>query len=213
MLILLIDWLREILHFKVPTAFTYFSTRMIFAAGTALLMTIFLGPRFIKKLYEMKIGQSIRTVDEVPLLAELHGKKKDTPTMGGLLILFSMVASLLLWMDLGNIFTWLLLLTTLVLGWLGAADDYLKLRHKNSKGLKAKKKMLIQVSFSALIALYLLLSQMPSQGKRISALPPLKSKSSLRAMARKLSLRQRLSPPPNTSLKSTSLFSRTLSSS
>ena len=156
MLILLIDWLREILHFKVPTAFTYFSTRMIFAAGTALLMTIFLGPRFIKKLYEMKIGQSIRTVDEVPLLAELHGKKKDTPTMGGLLILFSMVASLLLWMDLGNIFTWLLLLTTLVLGWLGAADDYLKLRHKNSKGLKAKKKMLIQVSFSALIALYLL---------------------------------------------------------
>ena len=87
---------------KVPTAFTYFSTRMIFAAATALLLTIFLGPRFIKKLYELKIGQTIRSVQEVPLFAELHGKKKDTPTMGGILILFSMAVSLFLWMDLAQ---------------------------------------------------------------------------------------------------------------
>lgn len=76
--------------------------------------------------------------------------------MGGILILFSMIISMLLWMDLTNIFTLILFITTVVLGALGAADDYLKLRYKNSKGLKARYKMLIQVGFSALIALYLL---------------------------------------------------------
>jgi phospho-N-acetylmuramoyl-pentapeptide-transferase len=155
MLLFFFEWLQA-MNCKIPTAFLYFSTRMILAAATALLFTIFLGPRFIKKLYELKIGQSIRSVEEVPLLAELHGKKKDTPTMGGILILFAMAVSLLLWMDLRNVFTWILLLTTIVLGCLGGADDYLKLRYKNSKGLKARKKMVIQVGFSALVALFLL---------------------------------------------------------
>lgn len=155
MLLFILEWLRDSLDWKIPTAFTYFSTRMILAAGTSLLLTILLGPRFIKKLYELKIGQEIRSVEECPLLAELHGKKKDTPTMGGILILFSMGIALFLWMDLSNAFTWILLLTTLVLGLLGAADDYLKLRHKNSKGLKARKKMAVQLGFSALVALYL----------------------------------------------------------
>jgi len=156
MIFLFAEWLREWLHLKVPAAFVYFSTRMILAAVTSLLFTIWLGPRFIKKLYELKIGQSIRGMEECPLLAELHGKKKDTPTMGGILILSSMGASLFLWMDLRSAFTLLLLLTTVCLGALGAADDYLKLCYKNSKGLKAKKKMLCQTLFSAFVALYLL---------------------------------------------------------
>lgn len=156
MLLFLFEWLQS-LHYKVPAAFTYSSTRMILAAATALLLTIFLGPRFIKKLYELKIGQPIRSVEEVPLLAELHGKKKDTPTMGGILILFAMGVALFLWMDLRSVFTWILLFTTIVLGCLGGSDDYLKLRYKNSKGLKARKKMAIQVGFSGLIALYLLI--------------------------------------------------------
>lgn len=156
MLLWLLEYLTQTLHLKVPSAFAYFSTRMILASVTALLLTIFLGPRFIKKLYELKIGQSIRSLEEVPLLAELHGKKKDTPTMGGILILFSMAISLLLWMDLENVFTWILFLTTIALGFLGGLDDYLKLRHKNSKGLKARFKMLYLLCFSSLIALYLL---------------------------------------------------------
>lgn len=155
MILLLFNWLHH-LGIKIPLAFSYFSTRMIFAAATALLLTILLGPRFIKKLYELKIGQSIRSVEEVPLLAQLHGKKKDTPTMGGILILFSMAVSLLLWMDLGNIFTWILFVTTIFLGFLGGIDDYLKLRFRNSKGLRAKHKFLYQTGFAALIALYLL---------------------------------------------------------
>lgn len=156
MLLLLVEWLTHFSGYKMPTVFTYFSTRMILAAATALLFTIFLGPRFIKKLYEMKIGQPIRSVEECPLLAELHGKKKDTPTMGGILILSSMAVALILWMDLRSAFTLILLLTTAALGVLGGIDDYLKLRYKNSKGLKSKKKMLFQVGFSGLVALYLL---------------------------------------------------------
>jgi phospho-N-acetylmuramoyl-pentapeptide-transferase len=155
MILLLFYWFHSI-GIKIPLAFSYFSTRMIFASATALLLTILLGPRFIKKLYELKIGQSIRSVEEVPLLAELHGKKKDTPTMGGILILFSMSVSLLLWMDLTHIFTWILLLTTLFLGYLGGIDDYLKLRFRNSKGLRARYKFLLQTGFAALLALYLL---------------------------------------------------------
>lgn len=155
MMLFLFEYLQA-LGFKIPTAFLYFSTRMILAAGTSLLFVILLGPQFIKKLYAWKIGQPIRSVAEVPLLAELHGKKKDTPTMGGVLILAGIAVSLFLWMDLRSIFTVILLFTMVVLGFLGGVDDYLKLRLKNSKGLKGKKKMLIQIGFSSLVALYLL---------------------------------------------------------
>jgi phospho-N-acetylmuramoyl-pentapeptide-transferase len=155
-MLLVLDWVREAFGWKVPAAFAYFSTRMILAAATALLLTIFLGPRFIKKLYEWKIGQPIRSVEECPLLAELHGKKKDTPTMGGVLILSAMAASLLVWMDWRSVFTWILLLTTGVFGTLGAVDDYWKLRYRNSKGISARKKMAIQLAFSGALALYLL---------------------------------------------------------
>lgn len=129
---------------------------MILAAITSLVFTIFLGPIFIKKLYELKIGQQIRGKEDCPLLAELHGKKKNTPTMGGVLILFSMGISLFLWMDLANVFTLILLFSTLFLGFLGGIDDYLKLKRKNSKGLRPKFKFLAQIIFASLISLYLI---------------------------------------------------------
>lgn len=110
---------------------------------------------FIKKLYELKIGQNIRK-EECPLLGKLHAKKQDTPTMGGILILCSLVLSTILWMDFTCAFTWILLITSLVIGGLGAQDDYLKLKYKNAKGLRSKHKFLFQVVFSAAIALYLL---------------------------------------------------------
>ena len=76
--------------------------------------------------------------------------------MGGILILFSMSVSLLLWMDLANVFTWILFITTVFLGYLGGIDDYLKLRFRNSKGLRARHKFILQTGFAALIAIYLL---------------------------------------------------------
>lgn len=139
---------------KIPAAFLYSSTRMLLATLTSLFLTIVIGPRFIKKLYELKTGQSIR-VDDCPLLVELHQKKKETPTMGGILILFSMVVSLVLWMDLRSIFTLILLIATVWLGLLGGYDDYLKLKFKNSKGLSAKKKFILQNTLGLLVALYL----------------------------------------------------------
>jgi phospho-N-acetylmuramoyl-pentapeptide-transferase len=126
---------------------------MMLAALTSLLLTVFLGPRFIKRLYELKTGQSIR-VEDCPLLAELHQKKKDTPTMGGILILCSMLFSMILWMDLKSSFTLILFVTTVWLGLLGGWDDYLKMRLKNSKGVSAKKKFLLQILLGTLIALY-----------------------------------------------------------
>ncbi|NDD57951.1 MAG: phospho-N-acetylmuramoyl-pentapeptide-transferase [Chlamydiae bacterium] len=154
MLLLLIEFLHNC-GIKVPSAFTFSSTRMILSAITALFFTVFLGPAFIKKLYELKIGQSLRT-QGCPVLEQLHQKKKDTPTMGGILILTSMLFSMICWMNLKSIFTIILLLTTVVLGLLGGIDDYLKLKFKNSKGLSARKKLLVQFILGSAIATYLL---------------------------------------------------------
>lgn len=155
MIFFIIEFLKNIFSFKVPIAFEYYSTRMMLAALTSMVICIFLGPRFIKKLYEMKIGQPIR-MEDCPLLGKLHEKKRDTPTMGGALILFSMLISMFLWMNLKSVFTLILFITTVVLGLLGAYDDFLKLKYKNTKGLSGRKKLLIQAFLSSLVALYLL---------------------------------------------------------
>lgn len=155
MIYLFLQYLSLYTATKVPAAFFYSSTRMILATITTLLLTIFMGPRFISKLYSLKTGQSIR-VEDCPMLAELHQKKKETPTMGGILILVSMLIALVLWMDLRSPFTLILAIATVWLGFLGGIDDYLKMKHKNSKGLPAKKKFGLQLLFAALLGLYLL---------------------------------------------------------
>lgn len=153
MLLFLLSYLRQ--FFVVPAVFEYCSTRMALSAITSLLVTLLFGKRFIKKLYEWKVGDRVRSED-CPLLGELHRNKNDTPTMGGILILFALLVSLVLWMDLSSSFTLILLCTTLFIGLLGGADDYLKLRYKNKKGVRGKAKLLAQGSFSLLLALYLL---------------------------------------------------------
>lgn len=75
MLFLSLDFLRDCCGIKVPMVFSYYSTRMMLAALTSLLISIFFGPRFIKRLYEFKIGQTIR-MEDCPLLGQLHHKKK-----------------------------------------------------------------------------------------------------------------------------------------
>ena len=155
MILLLMKFFHDHWGLKIPMVFSYISTRMMLSSVTALIICIFLGPRFIKKLYELKIGQPIR-MEECPLLGELHHKKKDTPTMGGVLILFSMLIAMLLWMDLTHSFTLLLFITTLTLGIVGGRDDYLKLKYKNTKGLSGKKKLFSQFILGAFIAAYFL---------------------------------------------------------
>ncbi|MCB1115906.1 MAG: phospho-N-acetylmuramoyl-pentapeptide-transferase [Chlamydiia bacterium] len=173
MLYLLLQHLALQTAIKIPAAFFYVSTRMILAAMTTLFLTIFLGPRVINKLYALKTGRSIR-VEDCPVLAELHQKKKETPTMGGILILVSMLVALFLWMDLRSSFTLILALSTVWLGFVGGMDDYLKMKHKNSKGLAPKKKFFLQLLFAIFLGLYLLwppLSNALNSGEWFS--PPL----------------------------------------
>ncbi len=155
MLLFLLDYLH-IFGFKIPAAFSYSSTRMLLAAITSLMITVFFGPFFIKKLYFLKIGQAIRSSKECPVLANLHRKKKNTPTMGGVLVLFAMLLSLVLWMDLNNVFTWIMLFITVLLGALGIVDDFLKIKYKSSQGMKGKIKFLVQIIVASGLAFYLL---------------------------------------------------------
>jgi phospho-N-acetylmuramoyl-pentapeptide-transferase len=144
MIFFVIEFFRNLFSFSTPAVFSYYSTRMIFAAITSLCITVFLGPWFIKKLYELKIGQSIR-VEDCPMLGKLHEKKRDTPTMGGVLMICSLLISLFLWMDLTKTFTLILLITTVWLGIVGGYDDYLKLKYRNTAGLSMRKKLLCQL--------------------------------------------------------------------
>ncbi|MCI0381809.1 MAG: phospho-N-acetylmuramoyl-pentapeptide-transferase [Chlamydiae bacterium] len=154
MLLLFLKFLSNSYNIKIPAVFSYSSTRMLLATMTTLIFTILFGPFFIRKLYQFKTGQTIR-VEDCPLLVELHQKKRDTPTMGGSLILFSMILSLVLWMDFSSSFTLILLVVTVWLGLIGGVDDYLKMKHKNSKGLNAKKKFGLQILLSTILSLYL----------------------------------------------------------
>ncbi len=154
MFLLLFHYLTAHLGWKLPTAFTYSSTRMMLSAITTLLLTVCVGPFVIRKLYAMKTGQNIR-VEDCPPLAELHKKKKETPSMGGILILSSMLIALFLWMDIHSSFTWILALTTIWLGCIGGIDDYLKIKRRNIKGLSARKKLLSQTVLASIIGTYL----------------------------------------------------------
>ncbi len=147
MIFFIIDFLRHFLGLKIPLVFTYYSTRMMLAAITSLVLSIFLGPPVIRWLTAQKMGHANRFDDQT---------KKSTPTMGGVLILFSMASSMLLWMDLTHIFTLILFITTLSLGLLGGYDDFLKLKYKNTKGISGRKKLLLQGSIAGFVALYLL---------------------------------------------------------
>ncbi|MEN9526209.1 MAG: hypothetical protein RLY56_160 [Pseudomonadota bacterium] len=115
--------------------FSYLTMRAIMAALSALAISLLIGPWMIERLSRYQIGQVIR--EEGP---QTHFKKAGTPTMGGLLILVAILASTLLWADLGNRFVWVVLGVTALFGLVGFWDDYLKLIKKNSKGLIARYK-------------------------------------------------------------------------
>lgn len=132
---------EEGLLYKVLNIFKYHTFRAGGAALTAFVFSLLFGDRLIRKLISLKIGQPIRTAEEVNKLFELHGKKAGTPTMGGILILAAVVVSALLWAKWDNVLVWTVLFTTVGLGLLGFYDDYLKISKKNSKGVSARLKL------------------------------------------------------------------------
>ncbi|MCT4535516.1 phospho-N-acetylmuramoyl-pentapeptide-transferase [Halodesulfovibrio sp.] len=134
--------------------FKYISFRTVGALLTALVLSIALGPYFINWLKKIKCGQYIQS--EVAC----HTNKAGTPTMGGILIAFSLITSTLLWCDLSNPYVWLTLLVYTGFALVGFVDDYTKLRRKENQGLSARAKFLGQIGISA-VALYLLV-QLPA---------------------------------------------------
>ncbi len=136
--------------------FQYQTFRAAGASLTAFLLSVFFGNKVILKLTSLKLGQPIRTKEEVHKLAELHGGKTGTPTMGGILIVATVLISALLWARPTNPFVHALIFVTLTTGALGFVDDYLKVTRKNSVGVRGKVKLLVQfaVSFVAVGYLY-----------------------------------------------------------
>jgi phospho-N-acetylmuramoyl-pentapeptide-transferase len=131
--------------FKAFNVFQYITFRAVFAALTAFVLSLLFGNYTIRKLLSLKFGQPIRTADEVNKLADLHGKKAGTPTMGGILLLGSTVVSTVLWARPDNTFVWLVLASMLTAGGLGFADDYLKVAKKNSAGVRERTKLIVQL--------------------------------------------------------------------
>jgi phospho-N-acetylmuramoyl-pentapeptide-transferase len=126
--------------------FQYITFRTILSALTALVLSFVLGPFFIRHLAGRQFKQVVR--DDGP---ESHLSKAGTPTMGGALILLTILLSTLLWANLSNHYIWVVLFTTVSFGMLGFCDDYLKIARQNSKGLSAKSKYFWQ-SIIALLA-------------------------------------------------------------
>jgi phospho-N-acetylmuramoyl-pentapeptide-transferase len=136
--------------------FQYITFRAVAAATTAFLLSLVFGNFVIRRLISLKLGQPIRTKEEVHKLYELHGQKAGTPTMGGVLILGSVVISSLLWARPDNTAVWLLLFTLIYSGALGFWDDYLKVSKKNSAGISERTKLMGQGLLAAIIAAYFL---------------------------------------------------------
>ena len=124
--------------------FQFISVRAIIAGITAMLIGFFIGPRLIRFLQDFGARQAFRDKDEVGDLAELHKAKEKTPTMGGLLIFFSVVVSTILCAE-PNIYVVAALVTYSLLTIVGFTDDYLKISKKNSKGLSGRYKLLGQL--------------------------------------------------------------------
>ena len=151
MLLALANWIAaDVRAFNV---FTYITLRSVLATMTALVISFVIGPRMIRKLTEYKIGQSVR--DDGP---QTHLIKAGTPTMGGALILVSIIVTTLLWADLRNRFVWVVLLVTLGFGTVGWIDDYRKVVQRNPKGLSAGKKLVLQSLIGLVAAIYLAFS-------------------------------------------------------
>ena len=145
-------WLAEYLtqYFSFFNVFSYLTFRAILGILTSLLLSLYLGPKLIARLQMMQIGQVVR--GDGP---QSHFSKKGTPTMGGLLILGSVLLSTLLWANLENKYVWVVMFVLVSFGWIGFVDDYRKVIRKDPKGLIARWKYFWQSLFAIATAAFL----------------------------------------------------------
>jgi len=138
-------------HFSPFRVFQYITFRTAFASLTALFLSLVLGPWLIRKLRQFQIGQHIR--EDGP---QSHLKKAGTPTMGGVLIIISVVGPTLLWAHLTNPYVWIALFAMVAFGAIGFIDDYRKIRNKRNLGLTGKHKILLQCVVALVVCGFLL---------------------------------------------------------
>ncbi|WP_117235862.1 phospho-N-acetylmuramoyl-pentapeptide-transferase [Vibrio maerlii] len=149
----MIIWLADLLqpYFSFFRLFEYLSFRAIVSILTALSLSLWMGPKLIRRLQMMQIGQVVR--NDGP---ESHFSKRGTPTMGGVMILAAITLTVLLWADLTNPYVWAVMAVLLGYGAVGFVDDYRKVVRKNTDGLIARWKYFWQstIAFVVAFALY-----------------------------------------------------------
>lgn len=153
MLYHLIQYLGQFYDIPGEQMFLSISFRTGVGFILALFIAMIFGRKIINRLQKMQIGETIRDLGMEDQL-----KKKGTPTMGGIIIILAILVPTLLLADLTNIYTILMLTTTVWMGMIGFADDYLKIKHRNKEGLKGKFKIYGQVGLGLIVGLTLYLS-------------------------------------------------------
>lgn len=154
MLTELFNWLDQEYGFPGAGVFQYISFRAAMAIILALVISMIIGKYIIEKLREQQVGEDIR---DLGLAGQLQ--KKGTPTMGGIIILAAILIPILLFGDLGNIYVELLIMSTIWMGLLGFADDYIKVFRKNKKGLAGRFKIIGQVGMGIIVGTVLFFNQ------------------------------------------------------
>ena len=154
MLLILAQWLQNMsADLSFLRVVQYITFRAVMAALTALIIGLWIGPKAIRMLTALKLGQPVRTY-----AMQTHLVKNGTPTMGGVLILFSIAISTLLWFDLSNRFVWIVLLVTLGFGAIGWVDDWRKVVNKDPEGMRSGEKYFWQSVIGLLAAVALAFS-------------------------------------------------------
>ena len=152
MLYYLLDWLRELYDPVGFGVFQYLTFRAALAAIFSLIVSLLVGKKIIQFLKKKLIGEQIRSVGP-----ESHKPKAGTPTMGGIIILLAIIVPTLLWADIQNAYVVVILLATIWMGLVGFFDDYIKVFLKNKDGLKAKFKVIGQITLGLVVGVIMVL--------------------------------------------------------
>lgn len=166
----LIDWLNDIIDIPGQALMRYISFRAMMASVISMIFALIFGKKMIAWLQKKQIGETIR---DLGLEGQLQ--KKGTPTMGGIIIIFATLFGVVLFADLTNIYILLLILTTVWLGGLGFADDYIKVFKHDKEGLSEKKKLAGQFCIGLIIALVVCLSPDIPTHKLVTTIPFVKA--------------------------------------
>jgi len=142
-------------QFRFLNLLQYLTVRAALACMLSFVLSLIFGPKLIRRLISMKVGQPIRSAEEVHKLNELHGAKAGTPTMGGVMIIGTVTISMLICGRVMNPFVAVTMFVMLGLGLLGFLDDYTKVKLKNSDGVSGKTKLVWQFGVALIASLFL----------------------------------------------------------